>query len=80
VFILAPLPVRVERVMEIERLSKEAAEQRITGMDKLRIDYVRTFYNTAWDDPTHYHLVIDSGVWGESGTAELILKALEQMK
>src|SRR6185295_15578201 len=45
VFILAPLPVRVERVMEAEGLARAAAEQRIAGMDKLRADYVRTFYH-----------------------------------
>lgn len=78
VFILAPLSVRVGRVMEAESLSRAAAEQRIAGMDKLRADYVRTFYHADWRDPGHYHLIVDSGVWGESGTAEMIAWALER--
>ncbi|MGE0822028.1 MAG: AAA family ATPase [Candidatus Binatia bacterium] len=78
IFIRAPLTARIDTVMTVESLTREAAEHRIAGMDKLRIDYVRTFYNTAWDDPTHYHLVIDSSVWGESGTADLIVTALER--
>jgi cytidylate kinase len=78
VFILAPLPVRIGRVMETEGLTHAAAEQRVAGMDKLRADYVRTFYHADWRDPGHYHLVIDSGVWEEGGTTELITWALER--
>lgn len=77
VFILAPLSARIERVMEAEKLTHAAAEQRIAGMDKLRADYVRTFYHADWRDPGRYHLVIDSGVWGEAGTTDLIAWALE---
>jgi cytidylate kinase len=77
VFILAPLSVRIKRVMEAEGLTHAAAEQRIAGMDKLRADYVRTFYHADWRDPGHYHLMVDSGIWGEGGTTELIAWALE---
>jgi len=45
----------------------------------LRIDYVRTFYHADWRDPTHYHLTVGSAVWGERGTADLILWALEHI-
>ncbi|MBM4257768.1 MAG: cytidylate kinase-like family protein [Deltaproteobacteria bacterium] len=78
VFIFAPLPVRIERVMEAEGLARAAAEQRIAGMDKIRADYVRTFYHADWRDPGRYHFAIDSGVWEESGTADLIAWALER--
>lgn len=77
VFILAPLSVRIGRVVEAEKLTRAAAEQRIGGMDKIRADYVRTFYHVDWRDSGHYHLIIDSGVWGENGTVELIAWALE---
>jgi cytidylate kinase len=48
-------------------------------MDRLRTDYVHTFYHADWRDPSRYHLLIDSGVWGEEGTADLIAWALEHM-
>jgi cytidylate kinase len=79
VFVFAPLPVRIARVMQTEGLTRIEAEQRIAGMDRLRIDYVHTFYHADWRDPTHYHLLIDSGVWGEEGTTDMILWALEHM-
>lgn len=79
VFVFASLPVRIERVMQTEGLTRAAAEARITGMDRLRADYVRTFYHADWLNPTHYHLLVDSGVWGEEGTTDLIAWVLERM-
>jgi len=77
VFLWAPLEVRISRVMQAEALSHHDAERRISGMDKLRTDYAHTFYHSLWSDLTHYHLVIDSGVWGEDGTTDLLAWALE---
>ncbi len=75
-FIFAPLAVRVERVMQVEGLTQAEAERRIVSMDRLRTDYVRTFYHADWRDPSHYNLMIDSGVWGEEGAVDLIMRAL----
>ena len=79
VFLFAPLAVRVGRVMQAEGLSRAAAEQRIAGIDRLRADYWHTFYHADWRDPSHYHLLIDSSVWGEEGATDLIVWALEHM-
>ncbi len=77
VFLWAPLEARIAKVMEAEKLSHHDAERRIAGMDKLRTDYVHTFYHTSWNDLTHYQLVVDAGVWGEDGTTDLLAWALE---
>lgn len=79
VFIFAPPEARVQRAIQMEKLTRSEAERRIAGMDRLRTDYVRTFYHADWRDPTHYHLTVDSTVWGERGTADLILSALEHI-
>ena len=79
VFLFAPLSIRIERVMQIEGLAHAAAEQRIAGMDKLRTDYVHTFYHADWRDPSTYNLLIDTGLWGEEKTTEMILWALEKI-
>src|SRR5262249_30332907 len=60
VFIVAPPAVRVDRVMHGEKLTHAEAERRIAGMDRIRTDYVRTFYHADWRDPAHYHLTVDS--------------------
>jgi cytidylate kinase len=79
VFLFAPLSVRIERVMRAENLSHSAAEHRIAGMDKLRSDYVHTFYHADWRDPGTYHLLIDTGVWEEENASEMILWALKRL-
>jgi len=79
VFIVAPLEARVQRVMQVEKVTRADAERRIAGMDRLRTDYVRAFYHADWRDPTHYNLTVDSAVWGDGTTAELILTALERV-
>jgi len=66
VFIFAPLEARVQPVIQLEKLTRAEAERRVIGMDRLRTDYVRTFYHADWRDPTHYHLTGDSAVWGEA--------------
>lgn len=68
VFVFAPPEARVRRVMQVERLTRAEAERRIAGMDKLRADYVRKFYQADWQDPDRYHLQIDSSMWDEPGT------------
>lgn len=78
-FIFAPLEARIRRVIEMEKLTRSEAERRIAGMDRLRNDYVRTFHHADWRDPTHYHLTLDSAVWGERGTANVILSAIEHV-
>ena len=79
VFVFASLEARVQRVMAVERFSHSTAERRIIGMDRLRTDYVHTFYHVDWRDPTGYHLVVNSAVWGERDTASLIAWALWSM-
>jgi cytidylate kinase len=78
VFILAPLETRVQRVIEMEKLTRSEAERRIAGMDRLRTEFIRSFYHADWQDPRRYHLTVDSALWGERGTADLILSALER--
>ena len=68
VFVFAPPEARVRRVMQVERLTRAEAERRIAGMDKLRADYVRKFYQADWQNPDRYHLQIDSSMWDEPGT------------
>ncbi len=76
VFVFAALAVRIERVMNVEGLTTDEAKRRITGMDKLRTDYVHKCYQADWRDADGYNLQLDSSVWGETGTADFILQAL----
>jgi cytidylate kinase len=59
--IQAPLPVRIERVMEEESLAdKEKAEAVVREEDKVRISFVASMYGARWDNCGAFDLVIDT--------------------
>src|SRR5262249_52462487 len=79
VFVFAPLAVRVERVIQAEGLTRAEAERGVARVERVGGDVVRTFCHVDWRDPSHYHLMVDSGVWGEEGTVDLIVWTLEHL-
>ncbi len=59
--IVAPLAVRVERIMKSGGLSQEDAQRLIENDDKAAAEYLRRFYNIDWEDPAIYDLVLNTG-------------------
>lgn len=57
------------------RLGVGAAEARtaIDQTDAMRRRYHRQYYNRDWDDPTIYHLVLNTAALGLDGAAALIV-------
>lgn len=51
---------RIEQGMRLEELDRETAEQRQKAEDRARIDYVRRAYGVDGEDPSLYHLMLDS--------------------
>jgi cytidylate kinase len=59
--VVAPVEVRVRRVMEQDRLDQKAATARVKSYDRElagRIDYL---FGVDWTSPEHYDLVINTG-------------------
>ena len=59
--LVAPLEVRLERIMTRERLSREAAARLITQMDGDRACYVKANYGSDWDLEQVYDLTLNTG-------------------
>ncbi|MFH1088142.1 MAG: cytidylate kinase-like family protein [Chloroflexota bacterium] len=60
VFIVAPLEVRVKRVMESSKLGEEAARQEIARFDTSGRRFIKRYFRAEWADPAHYDLVINT--------------------
>ena len=71
VFIHAPKPYRVKKVMEMYGDSEQEGKQSIARSDAARSTYYETISGQAWGDSHHYELCIDSSVGCEQ-CAELI--------
>ncbi len=66
VFIYAPKKYKIQRVMEIYKDSKEAAEKNIRRSDEARAAYYKNISGTTWGSRQNYELLVDSSAGPES--------------
>lgn len=62
VFIHAPLPFRIERIMKMHNLSERKARAEIAANDRQREKFIREMTGVAWRDARNFHLCIDASV------------------
>lgn len=77
VYLGGPREARVERVMEIEGLDREVAERSVRAHDRARMDYVQMAYGVDGNDPSLYHLIVDTTAIGFDACVDLIAGASE---
>lgn len=71
--IVSPLALRVQRAMERRNLDEKSARRLVEETDEDRGRYHREYYDRDWDDPTNYHMVLNTGALGIEGAAEVVL-------
>lgn len=57
---IAPIETRCRWVMRQHGIDREAALALIQETDTSRARYIRNNYGIDWEDPTHYHLVLNT--------------------
>lgn len=72
VFISASKEARIERIMQKEGITAEAAEELIEKADKKRSSYYNYYSYKTWGAAATYHLCIDSSVLGIDQTVAFI--------
>jgi cytidylate kinase len=75
VFVHAPFETRVGRAVAFFEVDREGAEEKIRRSDTDRKRYIREHFGREWQDPTNYHLCVDTGAFGIDGAVELIREA-----
>ena len=78
--VVAPLETRIQRIVKIHAISPKAARAQIEGSDHYRSNYLQHFYNTRGEDPTLYHLIINTGHMDVEIAAEVVCTAVYKMK
>ena len=73
--IVAPLEVRVERMMAREGLDHRSATMRVKGHDKEQAARFDHLFGVDWTLPEHYDLVVNTGRGSLDTAAELIVQA-----
>jgi cytidylate kinase len=56
----APFSVRVQRVMELQKITLEEAEQLVKSKDKVRLDFVEEFYKVPWGSIQAFDLIVNT--------------------
>ncbi|MCL6648596.1 MAG: cytidylate kinase-like family protein [Chloroflexi bacterium] len=77
VFLVAPFPYRVQRVMLEEGLDRKAAEQKVAQFDRDWRAFFQTQYGIDWVDTRHYDLIINLGRIGQEAAVDMIVRAAQ---
>ena len=74
--LIAPLEMRVQRVMQQRGLSADQARRYIEDTDRGRREFVKRFFHHDIDDPALYDLVINTARRGIEGAVRQIILAV----
>ncbi len=71
--VVAPRAERIRVVMARRQLGPAEAERLMDDTDQNRQRYHREYYDRDWADPTHFHLVLNTGLLGYDGAGDVIV-------
>ena len=77
IYIYAPTELRVQQVIEGRKLSLEEAGEFIKQQDFERAEYIKKVYGKKWDDPAHYHLMINAQALKPEIAVDLIIRGFK---
>jgi len=73
---VAPLKMRVKRLMEERKSNQEAAEREIARFDSGSREFIKRYFQAGWEDPIHYDLVVNTENLSFQAAASIIVHAL----
>lgn len=77
VFVVAPMPQRIEWAMHQEALDRAGAERWVRQVDADRVAYHRKFWKVNFADPLLYDLVINTTRVPIAKAAEMVVKLIQ---
>lgn len=75
--VVAPFEERLRRIEESQGMTPAQARRFLQDRDRISAEYLRDFFQVDPDDPTLYHLVVNTGKLGFDGALTLIKEALK---
>jgi len=77
--IVAPFARRVDVVVHRDGLTPADAETRVRDIDENRKRYYRQHFNRDWNDPSQYHLVLNTAFLGIDAVVDIIVVEARRM-
>ncbi len=76
--VVAPMALRIERIAEIQDISKEEARIVVKTKDEERAKFTQHNFNKNIDSPIGYDMILNSGTLSLVSIAELIIEGYQQ--
>ena len=80
ILIVAPLELRVKRVMMEKEQDEETAKKEISRFDNSNREFTRRYFKSELLDPVHYDLVLNTGRYSFESVVDLIMHSVEIKK
>ena len=77
--VVAPFEDRIRRLRSQREMTSAQARRFIRERDRATAEYLRTFHHIDVDDPTLYHMVLNTGQLGVELAATVIESAIENV-
>lgn len=78
--VVAPLPVRVKRIMEELKLGEQAAKQEMGRWDRSHREFIRRHFHAELEDASYFDLVLNTAHLDFAAAADVIVHALPLKK
>ena len=75
VLVVAPLEMRVKRVMESLNLDEDSAKKEIAHYDSSRREFIKRYFQAELEDPVHYDLVLNTEHLRFEAAASIVVDA-----
>jgi cytidylate kinase len=74
--LLAPLEVRIGRIMERERQGREAVERLISRVDGDRACFIKANYGAEWNEDRFFDMTLNTGTLTYDQVVDILVEAL----
>jgi hypothetical protein len=79
VHVVAPLELRIQRVMKRDSVDRKTAQRTIGKKDGQRAGFIRSLYARQWENPEEYDHVLDMGTHSaEASISWIVVKLAEK--
>lgn len=75
---VSSMETRVRRTMEDYECGEKEAQQIVTKSDNDRSGFHNSFFNVDWEDPVHYHLILNTDLLSPESAAGIIESAVDK--
>lgn len=75
--IVADIADRIKHVMKEQNLDEAKAKELITLKDDAAANFIYDFFDADWNDPHHYHLVVNTSIISPDQCVQIILNAIK---